>query len=501
MARTIAVGPAGKRLSRLREHAKNNLGVIMTNDMGKAQTYRSEDLELYDRYYESSQYDHLSKWDDACDQSNEAYVPVRKRKPRIIYNLPKVLVDKITSKLVGKSVFPRFSVEDDPDDTAFFAVVQKASGFRRNLIEPIRRALVSGSCFVRFYFVDGNLQMEWANSKWCWPKFDAVGELDEIEIKYVFDDWDDINQTTMQPRQKWYRIVLSKMADIEYDNPDYKEGVKPTFQEASRADHGLGWVQGEWLATAKDKFCPDGPSVFGEIIDFIDDINYSLSQSSQAVQYNQEPQLALNNMDEDEIDNLIRSSQKAWNLGREGKAEFLENQMDGVEKAADNRDHNRMLLLEVVRVILHDPDKMNDAQSGKALETLNAPLVELVDEFRAILEPHLIRLLLKMGLSALHLNATGLETSIETPDGYMPSSLDLTADWPAIFPPTLDDIKAMADIATSVTTAKVMSRETMTKWLAPVFGIDDIEEELSKLESEPDLNPFGGGFGDSGGGQ
>lgn len=498
MARTLKVGPIGARLSRLRQHAKNNLGVIMTNDMGKAQTYRSEELELLDRYYESTQYDHLMDWEQACELANEQYVPIRKRRPRIIYNVAKVLVDKVTAKLIGKSVFPKFTVEDDPDDTEFFAVVQKACNFRRSLVEPIRHALISGASFIRFYFVDGNIQIEWANAKWCWPKFDALGELEELEIKYVFDDWEDIDQNTNRPKQKWYRLMLTKMADIEYDNPEYKEGVKPEFEEMDRADHGLGWVQGEWLPTAKDKFCPDGPSIFGEILGFIDDLNYSLSQSSQAIGYNQEPQLAINGMDEDEIDELIKSSQKAWNLGKEGKAEFLENDLAGVEAATEQRDHNRNRMLDVVRVVIHDPEKIvGQASSGKALETLHGPLVELVDELRTVIEPHLIKLLLKIGLSALHLNAQGLETSIETPKGYLPSSLDLTADWPAIFPPTLEDIKNMADIATAVTTAKVVSRETMTRWLAPVFGIDDIEEELSKLEAEPELNPFGS-FGGEG---
>jgi len=489
MARTLSKRP-GTDLSRLRRHAQNHLGVIMTDDMNQVKEFRNNFLDLLDRYYESSQYEDLQDWEEAIQQ--EEYVPIRKRKPRVIYNLAKVLVDKVAAKLVGESAFPKFIVEDDDDDTAFFRIVQKACRFRRSLITPIKHLLISGAVFVRYYIINGVVKIEYAKSKYCYPVFNASGELESISIKYVYEDQNDRN-TNGTPIQKWYKIELTKTADILYDNPVYRAGVRPSFNEVNRAEHGLGWVQGEWFVTHEDKFDYDGYSLFGDILGFIDELNYSLSQSSQAASYNQEPQLIVNNVDEDELERLVKSSQKAWNLGRQGEAKYLETDLGAVEAVSNLRDKMRSCALDVVRIVLHDPEKMvASAQSGTALGILNAPLVELIDELRTIIEPNTVQLLVKIGMTCLHYNAMGEETVVITPPGYVPASIDITTQWPAIFPLTLEDMNKMAQVAQSLSSGKIVSRESLTRWIAsntPI--IDNAEEELSKIAAEPDLNPFG----------
>lgn len=494
MARTISKSRFAGFQSRLRTQARNNLGTIMTSDRFKSQIFRDAKLDTLDQYYEGSQYDGLQDWEEAAE--NDDYVAIRKRKPRIIYGAPKVLVDKVAAKLVGTSVFPKFVVEDDPDDSDFFRIVQKACNFRGNLIQPMKHCLTSGSVLVRFYLVDGSPIMEHFNAKYCYPQFDQKGELDQVEIKYIYEDPND-KKANGEFKKKWYRLVLTKNSDILYNNPDYQEGnLDPDFTVVDQADHQLGWVQGEWLRTSKHKYSPDGGGLFADILDFFDELNYSLSQTSQAVSYNQEPQLAIKGVDEDEIEGLIRSSQKAWALGRDGEAKFIEANGKGIELAGKSREETRKFMLEVVRVVLHDPEKMTaQAQSGKALEILHAPLVELIDELRTVFEPMLKNLLIKIGMTMLEMGDRGEDTVLQVPAGYMPASLDITVQWPAIFPPTLDDINKMVTAGTAAANAKVMSRETVTKWLAPVFGVENVEEEIQKIGAEPDINPFGGGFG------
>lgn len=498
MARKIGmIGPRTNNgeggMSRLKRFAQNNLGVkFMGSDQGGTKIYRKEDLNKFDSYFENCQYDDKQDWESAV--KSETYVPIRDRKPRIIYNVAKVLSNKITGKLCGQKTFPKFVVEEDPDDTDFFKTVIKATNMRRNLLEPIRRTLVAGSCFVRFFLVNGQPEMEYALSKYCYPKFDALGELEQIEVKYIYEDWDDLSSNG-EPKLKWYRLLMDKVSDVLFDNPEYHPGsLNPDFKEVERNDHGLGWVQGEWFATAKNKFDPDGPSIVEDILGFIDDLNYSLSQTSQAVGYNQEPQLGVNGIDEEELDTLIRSSQKAWNLGREGKAAFIESNMAGVKEARETRTDNRMRMLEVVRIVILDPEKIaGSAQSGKAMELLNEPLVELIDELRTVFEPKLIALLLKMSLTMLVLNARGEDTALVTPEGYVPKSMDITVQWPAIFPPTLEDIAKMCGAAVQAATGNLISRETLTRWLAPIFGVENVEEELQKIATQPPPpNPFGG---------
>lgn len=497
MARTLSKKPKSD-LSRLRRFAQNHLGVIMTDDMNQNKEVRSDHLELLDAYYESEQYDDLQDWEEAL--KSEEYVPVRDRKPRVIYNVAKVLVDKVAAKLCGESVFPKFAIEDDDDDTAFFRTVIKGVKFRSRLMDPIRNTLKSGACFVRYYLVEGNVRIEYAQSKYCYPIFDALGELESIDIKYVYEDQND-RDSKNGPKKKWYRLQLNKDMDIMYDNPEYRPGSQPTFKEVARAEHGLGWVQGEWFVTHEDKFNYDGYSLYGDILGFIDELNYSLSQSSQAIQYNQDPQLTINKMDEDEIASLIKSSTKAWQMGREGEAKYLETDLSAVKEAGEQRDKFRSLMLDVVRVVIHDPEQIKgDAQSGEALKQLYAPLIELVDELRTTLEPKITNLLIKIAMTLLHYNALGEETIIETPAGYIPTSVDFTVTWPTLFPPTLADINLMAQAANTLSTAQIVSRESLTKWFAAQTNIiDDVEEELSRIETqEPLPSPFGS-FDEGGG--
>lgn len=491
-ARSIAKGPRRftGQPTRLQTHAANNLGVIYGGSAKSKYVFREAGLDVLDAYYENRQYDDLMNWEEAAKQ--EPYVPVRNRKPRIIYNVAKVLVDKVASKLIGSQVFPTFVVEDEPDDTQFFRIVSQACDFRRGLLQPTKHALISGACFVRFYLVDGHPILEHFNAKYCYPVFDAVGELDFMEVRYVFDDPDD-KDSNGNPKKKWYRLTLGKLADVLYDNPEYKEGGSlPDFTPVEENQHGLGWVQGEWLRTSKQKFSPDGDGLCADILGFIDDLNYSLSQSSQAVGYNQEPQLTVNGIDESELENLIKSSQKAWDLGREGKAQFVETNLNGVKEARETRNDNRQKMLDVVRVVLHDPEKMvANAQSGRAMEILNAPLVELIDELRTVFEPSIKNLLIKISLTMLVTVQSGGETVLEVPAGYAPKSLDITLQWPAIYPLTLQDIQMKITAASAATTAKIMSREWATRWIAQDVGIENVEEELQRISAEPELNPFG----------
>lgn len=477
-------------LSRIQQQIKSNLGIIGADQMNIVQKFRDKELDLFDAYYENRQYDKLPEWDQGM-AADGTYIPIRKRKPRIIFNVTKLLCDKVSAKLVGRKTFPSFEIESDPDDTEFFRFVQRASEFQTSLRDPIKRMLCGGSVFVHYYLAEGKPCIEWFAGKYCYPTFDESGELEQLEVKWVYEDTED-KDSQGNPRKKWYRIVCTTSADILFDNPEYHEGSAPTFEEVNRVDHGLGWVQGEWFDTGRDKFSPDGPSIIEDIMGLIDELNYNLSQSSQAVQYNQDPQMIINGLDEDEIESLLRSSAKAWNLGKDGKAAFAESNMKGVEVAGEFRSDIKNRMIEVVRIVLLDPEKIvGSAQSGKAMEVLHGPLVELVDELRGLLEPRLRNLLIKLGMTLVAMNAQGFETAVTVPAGYTPGSLDITVRWPELFPPTLDDIKNKVAAAAQATAAKIISRESATRWLAKDFGIENLDEELQKIAAEPDLNPFG----------
>lgn len=491
-------------MSRSKRRAMNNEGVVFgggtKNDSKKEGLWRKDDLELFDKYLESRQYDGMQPWDQKEDSGGD-YIPVRKRAPRIIYNFAKVLTDRIASKLFGGDVFPNIKVEDDPDTDDFLGFVEKAAKLRVHLLDVAKKALGAGAGFLRFYFVQGHIQIETFKSKYCYPEFGADGELESIRIQYIYEDFEDLDKDG-NPKWKWYKLQLGNTRDILFNNPDYDEGEEPNFSVVNSVDHNLGYVQGQWFkAPGGDHNSPDGNSVLCDLLDFIDEINYSVSQSSETVQYNQDPLLSIKGLSEEETNLVVRSSRKALNLGREGEANFVESTGEGVKTAIEHRDKIRLMVQDVARVVFLDPEKMaSHAQSGRAMEVMHGPLVELINELRPHFEPQVVALLLKLAVTFLTLNDQGVETDVMIPPGWQPKSMNVSAHWPPIFPLTIDDLKSMAAIGVQVATANIFSRETITRWLAPHFHVDDIDEELDKIASQPIMNPFGGGFMDDNGG-
>lgn len=478
-------------MGRAAKKAALNLGIVAGAGNSVVPKHRSDKLERLEKYYENEQYDHLLPW-DKTELDNNEYVPIRKRKPRIIYAFAKMLCQRVASKLVGASTFPKLIVEDDPDTTQFLALILKMSGLQSKILEPIRQTLAIGSSFIRFYFVNGQIKIEHFEGNYCYPEFEDNGELKSIRIQYTYEDPIEKDERG-NPLCKWYRLDLDTMSDTLFDNPVYRPNANPEFQVVSKADHGLGFVQGAWLRTSEDKHEPDGYSLIEDLTGFIDELCYSLSQSSTAVSYNQDPQLAISGMDSEELDTLIRSSSKAWNLGRNGKAAFLESNLNGVKMADDMRDKMKMGIQDVARVVMLDPEKFSaQAMSGKAMEVLHGPLVELINELRPVFEPIIISLLIKISITTLILKSQGVDVGLEIPEGWQPSSFNIIAQWPAIFPQTMQDLKEKVGVGVAVSSANIFSRETITRWLAKDFDVEDIEGELAKIAAQPVINPFGG---------
>jgi hypothetical protein len=482
--------------SRSEKRAAYNLGII-GSEAAKTPLYRSNRLAHLDAYYENTVYDRLTNWEEANRLSCEGqYVPIRDRKPRIVINFAKVFATRVASKLVGDDTFPRLAIEDDPETEELVRLLLQMTSLKARLAEPMRRLVVAGSSFIRFSAKVSEegaaaIQIEDYCSKFCYPQFDELGDLLALRVQYVYEDPADLDEKGA-PRRKWYRLDLGRDTDVLYDNPIYSDSAEPIFSVVESTAHNLGYVQGEWFRTAEDKHSPDGFSLIEDSLSLIDESNYSVSQSSQAIGYNQEPQTIIKGMDSEEIDGLIRSSSKAWNLGRDGEASFLESDLGAVKTAMEARDKSRLTFQDLTRIILHDPEKMNgSALSGRAMAIMNAPFVDLIKELRPLVEKGLISLVLKMLFTVLKLTQEGADFGLQLPPTFKIQSLNISAKWPPVFALTMEDLKEKLSVGLMASNANIISRETITRWVAKDFGIEDIEEEIAKIASQPIINPFG----------
>ncbi len=477
--------------SRSQLKVANNLGIISRTDEVIQKDFRKRNMELFDSYYENRQYLRLPHWEQetAADQT---YVPIRQRQPRLTLAFAKMLTSRITSKLLGSKHFPTMKIEEDPDAQELIRLIIEASQLKAKIIEPMRRMLVAGSVLLRFKITNGVYKIEHYLGKWCFPKFDDQGNLDFVRIRYVFSDEQDRDENGV-PKKKWFQLDLSKLTDVLYDNPEFNHETEPVFKVKESVTHGLGFVQAEWFKTSDNISSIDGDSAIEDILGFIDELNYNSSQSSQAVQYNQDPQLAFTNMDADEIHTLIKSSVKGWNLGREGKAEFLESTMNGVEAASNFRESIKLNIQDIARVVMMDPEKIvGHAQSAKALEVLHAPMIELIEELQPGVGRSLTNFVMKMTITSLLVSKQGGLMAVQIPPGFRPKSLNLIPTWPAIFPQTMEDLQKKVGVAVQASSANLISRETGTRWIAKDFDVEDVEEEVRKVNAQPVINPFGG---------
>jgi hypothetical protein len=473
---------------RTQERIDNNLGIIRPGQ--KSKKYRNQELKKIADYYENSQYDHLSNWDEA--ECSESYIPIMKRKPKIIYTLPEIIVDRLTSKLVGSNVFPSMTIEDDEDTTFLIGLIQDATSFKSKILQAVKKYVAFGSAFIRFKFVEGQPVIEHYNSMYCYPEFNDAGELLSIEIKYVYEDWEDLDERG-KPIEKWYKLYLGQMFDVIYDNPKFSaDGNDPIFSEISRNEHELGFVQGEWLKTTDERHGPDGKGIIKPIFDLVDSINYNLSGTDKATTYGLDPQPVFSGLTEEELEDLIKSSSKGWALGRDGNANFLEVGGAGVQRAHETLSIFDKKAQDTARVLILDPEKIvGSAQSAKAMEVLHGPMIELIYELRPGLEKSITSLLTKITMACLIYNFRGFGLTITMPKQYKPKSMQIKVSWGEIFPKTMMDLQQKVQTAAAAANANLISRETAIRFIAKDFNVENIELELEKINTQPRFNTWG----------
>jgi hypothetical protein len=479
-------------MSRSQKRSENILGVIQ----GGQSKYknRSHRLDQVHKYIHSTQYDHLPEWSESCDVG-ESFRPALKRKPSIIFPFAKVFQDRVATKLSGKSSFPKFQIAEDQETEFFLDIVTRSVSFSSKMLEVAKDLVSYTSAFCRIKMVDGILRLEDYNSNYCYPQFDAAGNLESVEIKYVYET-DEMDKSTGKMICRWYKLELGKQSDILYDNPEYKADADPVFTPVETVEHNLGFVQGEWFKWGDDLHSPDGNDepVVCQISGFIDAINYNLSQRNHAAGYGMEPQLTITGMTEDEMEDFIKSSSRAWVMGREGKAEFLEVAGSGIERGKVVSDDLLKFAQHAARIVFLDPEKMvAGAQSGKAMEVMHQPMIELINELRPWMEKGMISLLQKMVMIIVSYQMQGYETMYQTPQGWMPKNLDITAQWPPVFEMTIQDMQQTLMLAVQASNANIISRYSALKWLGSRgldFGVEDLEAEQQLINTQQRFSTF-----------
>ena len=477
---------------RLQEMARNRIGLIFKGSSMAGTPrmqnylYRRVELHLLDDYLNNKAYDHLPPWDpDISDQQMDQ----RKNQPKLVFPMPEISTGIVNGLVTSDDSRLMFNLDDIELQKNLDRTIEDINLWNYiNFILP--SLLCNGSTFLKiFKTADNYIMMKRYNSKSCWPTFDGSGKLLSITIRYIYDtgEFDEKDQKIY----RWSQQVLGQELDILYDNPIFEPGLDepPDFKEMGRIEHGLGFVQGVWFTTTLWDSLPDGQSYIEGSIPFFDSLNYLLSKENSVLYYNLFPLLMGYGIDPDDFEDMKPENKysagkiKGMNVLSTGKPPdqaslgFLESSMNGLQISESYHQRMLQLIQYSLKSVLLDPERIaSHAQSAKAMEALHRPVIQYTKKIRPNLKKGICEVMqIVEDLSNIY------ECNIKIPKGTI---LESDKKWGTIFEDTTADVAQKVGYASNAVLSKIISKKTATKLIAPNFGVENIEEELTQISNE-----------------
>jgi hypothetical protein len=476
-----------------------------TIDWDKDLPERAKMIDLFTRVYEGELYNHLRFFFFQERDFSGNYIPINRRQPSVQTNFCKLVVDTSVSLLFGTDHFPAIVHKDDSVREKLEEAIKYYHLQELMILASTIGAVGSVCIFVRVY--EGVLNFEARSTKNLTPVFDKkyprrLEKLSErykvkgnvllqngytaTQIKkpsgvYWFErEWDDVNET-------YYLPYLC-------NDKDAKKKV-----DAKRSSgHGLGFVPVLWIknlpnvkADSVDGACTFPPSVIDSQVEF----DYQMSQVGRALKYSGDPLLVLKleddmpvtqanaQPDENGQPRIIRSAANSLVLSPDDEAKLLEISGDGAKAVLEYTRTLREYIMECLGGNRSNADKVNAAQSGKAMQAMNQALIWLADKLRISYGESGFVDLLNMIVDISNLPGKGIDIG----NGYL-QNLDkqekISLRWPAWYPDTPGDKVQSANALKTLADGGFISTETGTKVIADDYQIVDISKEITQIEAD-----------------
>src|SRR5882724_2027310 len=371
--------------------------------INRFQLQPSQDLEersirigIYKDFLSGDIYDFLSPFDCEYQEKlgRQTYIPLRNRKPSVIYPIPKIIVNDSVSMLFGESHFPEVRCKLDNKDKAieienYVNSLAKHIYLKDKMLLAAKTGSVS-SVGIIVKILEGQFYLEIVDPQFACPVWDKNNPHKLVGIKEVYKvKGNELARNGYSIENMgadyWWGREITDMEEVIYNpwtltqNNDVQ--FKPIRDESRTSQHGLGCVPAVWIKNIDSMDEYDGECTFSPILDMSVEINYQLSQLGRLLRYNSDPTIVVKNPAALEGNQIIKGS-GILEVDEDGDAKLLEMSGASTKAVIDYVKVLREYALEGVRGNRSSPDKVNFAQSGKALQMLNYPLVSLVDEMR-----------------------------------------------------------------------------------------------------------------------
>ncbi len=444
---------------------------------------RTRDLDILRKVLDGSFYDVLPyQFHDERRLGGE-YVPLRQRKPSVRYALARVVVEDSVALLFSEGHFPTLDCTDHAVRDALALLVRDA---RLNLV-----------------MVDAALRGSIGSVALLMRVLRGRVFVDVIDTPYLTPEWESDAPDTLWRVTERYKVTGPVLAAQGYDiaDPDttywfmrvwdardeiWFLPVPVGSREAAEIDagrsvrHDLGFVPIVWIRNLPGGQGVDGACTFRAAIETSIEIDYQLSQAGRGLKYSSDPTLLIKEpagLDGERI----RGAANALVVSEKGDARLLE--IGGTASAAviEYVRTLREFALESVHGNRSDASRLSAASSGRALELMSQGLIWLADNLRVSYGEGGLLQLARMVLRAsrrYHLRIGGVDLA------RLDADAQLSLVWPRWYPDSAQDRAADANTLIALVQAGQLSRDTAMRFLAPTYGIQDIQTELDRVKEK-----------------
>ncbi len=421
----------------------------------------------------------------------EQYVPLAQRRPSVRYNLCRLLVEDSVSLLFGEGRFPKIkcanlnvikTLEDIIEETGLCAIMQDAA-FRGSV----------GSIAIWMRVIESRLFFDVLDTDFLTPKWKAsapdtlesvterykVRGSDLAALGYPIQDgdlraqfwfqrvWDEQNETWFLP----FRVIPPRGQGAE----------EPVIDSARSVEHGLGFVPIVWIKNLAGGNGIDGACTFEPAIETQIEIEYNLSQNGRGLKYSADPTLLVKEPAGIGGGSIVKSAGNALMVAKDGDAKLLE--IGGTASAAviEYVKALREMALESIHGNRSNADKVNAAQSGRALEMLHQPLIWLADKLRTSYGSQGLLPLLRMVIKARRVVKIDV---FDEPIPEFPAGSRIMLEWPPWFHRTTADMASDANRIQTLAKGGLISRKTGVTVLKDDNGVVDVDAEITAIETD-----------------
>ena len=450
---------------------------------------RARRLTVLGRVLDGTLYDVLtSEFHDERNGADE-YVPLRKRRPSVRYGLCRLVVEDSVSFLFGEGRFPAVECADKTTNAPLTAVLKDA----RASDVFVEAAMIGsiGSVAVLFRVLKGRVFLTALATAFLTPEWDPeapdtllrVTEAYQVQGQALRDAGRDIPDRYLS---SWFWHRREWSGDFEtWFLPqlvsDASDGKPPRIDTANTIKHGLGFVPLVWIKNLPGGVGPDGGCTFRPAIETSIEIDYQLSQGGRALKYAADPRLMIREPTGVEGGEIIGSADNALIVSEKGDAKLLEISGAASDAVISYVRELRELALESVHGNRANADRLGAAQSGRAMELLYAPLINLADRLRTSYGEGLLAIA-DMIRRAQQLYLLKRKDGSAVPK--MSTAEECTLRWPPYFVPTHQDLQFEATTLGILGRDGHMSKDTAIRRTAASWDVTDFDTERAAIQAD-----------------